>query len=236
MRPEFDNYAKNYDAMHTANIRASGEAPGYFAAYKIKELRRLSTHWGISTPRILDFGSGIGNSIPHYRAFFPESEIQTADVSSESLALAVELHGERERQVIIGIDDNIPIDDDTFDIAFAACVFHHIEHEKHDACLRELKRVVRPGGRIVIFEHNPINPLTRRAVRDCPFDVDAHLVGARVLRDRMALAGWNKPQIDYHVFFPAMLARLRVLEPKLRWCPFGAQYACHAISPANDAK
>jgi hypothetical protein len=80
-----------------------------------------------------------------------------------------------------------------------------------------------PGGRLFVFEHNPYNPLTRRAVRDCPFDDDAILLPpgeVRGLLQRAALAGVRQ---DFVLFFPRSLARLRPLEPWLRWCPLGAQ-------------
>jgi hypothetical protein len=45
----------------------------------------------------------------------------------------------------------------------------------------------------------------------------------------MTEAGWARPETAYHLFFPAALARLRPLEPALRWCAMGAQYDCHAV-------
>jgi len=38
---EFDKFAEEYRSLHQANIAASGEAPEYFAEYKMKDLRRL---------------------------------------------------------------------------------------------------------------------------------------------------------------------------------------------------
>jgi len=231
-QPEFDIHARDYTAMHARSIRASGEEPGYFHDYKISELRSLADLWGLSAPAILDFGSGIGNSVPYFRRYFPDSRVDLADVSPESLKMSADLHGGPEVRVLIGADGHVPLPDGGHDIVFAACVFHHLDPAAHDATLRELRRVVRPGGRLMIFEHNPLNPLTVRAVRDCPFDENAILIRAGEMRGRVTQAGWRGAMIDYHVFFPAALARLRALEPGLRWCPLGAQYACHAQAPA----
>ena len=110
-----------------------------------------------------------------------------------------------------------------FDVAFSACVFHHIPHEEHAHWLEELRRVVRPGGMVAIFEHNPLNPLTVRAVNTCPFDANARLIRARALKRSLRLAGWRRPALRYHVFFPRRLAALRPLEPLLTWLPLGAQ-------------
>ncbi len=227
---EFDTYVADYERQHRESIRLSGEAPGYFADYKIRELARLAAGWGLNQPEILDFGSGIGNSLPGFRRCFPGHSVTSADVSGESLVNARRLHGGDEPQLLIR-DGRIPAPDSSFDLVFTACVFHHIEHEEHIHWLGELKRVTRPGGRLVIFEHNPRNPLTRHAVRNCPFDVNAHLIAPRAMRRRVTEAGWSAARCDYHIFFPARLAFLRGMEPWLRRCGIGAQYACHAEVP-----
>jgi SAM-dependent methyltransferase len=119
--------------------------------------------------------------------------------------------------------------DASFDVAFSACVFHHIPHEEHAHWLEELRRVVRPGGMVAIFEHNPLNPLTVRAVNTCPFDANARLIRARALKRSLGLAGWQRPAVRYHMFFPRRLAALRPIEPFLTWLPLGAQYSALAI-------
>jgi hypothetical protein len=94
--------------------------------------------------------------------------------------------------------------------------------------LKELHRITRTGGLIAIFEHNPLNPLTVHAVNTCPFDENAKLIFARSLAKRLRAAGWASPRIQYNLFFPRGLARLRPLEASLGWLPFGAQYVAYA--------
>lgn len=228
---EFDAYVSQYADQHSQSIKLSGEGPDYFAEYKIRELARLAESWGYSQPDILDFGSGIGNSLPFFRSYFPNNPVTSSDVSGESLKAARDLHGGDEAQLLIA-DGALPAQENSFDIVFTACVFHHIPEAEHLDWLAELRRVTRAGGRIVIFEHNPFNPLTQHAVRTCPFDENAVLITPRQMRKRLGAAGWGAPQTDYHVFFPAALARLRPLEAKLRWCGIGAQYAAHAVKRA----
>lgn len=227
---EFDGYVDEYDAQHRQSIRLSGETPEYFADYKVRELARLARGWGLTAPRILDFGAGIGNSLAGFRSHFPGTPVSMADVSAESLRASERLHGGDEPRLLIA-NGAIPVPDRQFDITFTACVFHHIDHVEHDAWLRELRRVTRPGGHLVIFEHNPLNPLTLHAVRNCPFDENAHLIGARTMRRRLAAAGWEQPFCNFHIFFPGALAALRPAEALLRWCGIGAQYACIGRAP-----
>ena len=177
--------------------------------------------------RICDFGSGIGNSIPFFRRYFPDSALTSSDVSERSLTLGKQRYPEAGTSVLIE-NNRIPSESDVFDIVFSACVFHHIPHEEHAMWLKELHRIMRPGGLIAIFEHNPLNPLTVHAVNTCPFDENARLIFARDLAKRLAAAGWSSPRIQYNLFFPRALARLRPLEARLGWLPFGAQYVAFA--------
>ncbi len=226
-KSEFDHFADEYYEQHKANIAITGESPEFFAEYKIAELKRIAASRGGAVNQIFDFGSGIGNSIPHFRRHFPTALLTCADVSSRSMDLSRSLHPGNEHYLQI-LQDQIPAESDTYDITFSACVFHHIPHQEHVAWLRELHRITRPGGIIAIFEHNPLNPLTVRAVNTCPFDINAKLIRASTLTQRLRAAGWSKSQVRYHVFFPSKLATLRFLEPNLNWLPLGAQYSASA--------
>ena len=224
---EFDQFADEYYAMHRANIAITGEEPAFFAEYKIRELAGFAERRSVPAHRVVDFGSGIGNSIPFFGRYFPQAELTCADVSQRSLDVAEARFAGVARSALID-GSAIPGGDDMFDVAFSACVFHHIPHEEHVGWLRELRRVVRPGGMLSIFEHNPLNPLTLRAVNTCPFDANAHLIRAGQLVNRFRAAGWERPVVQYHLFFPRALARLRGFEQSLGWLPLGAQYSVTA--------
>ena len=183
--------------------------------------------WGFDAPDVLDFGAGLGNSVPYFQKHLARARLHCADVSAESLKLSQAQYGPKETYHHIEWDV-LPLEDDAVDVCFTACVFHHIPEDEHIHWLKELARVTRTGGRLVIFEHNPLNPLTWRAVANCPFDENAVLIGAGEMRRRMAKAGWTAPRADFHVFFPKALAGLRRLDPYLAWCPMGGQYAASA--------
>jgi SAM-dependent methyltransferase len=223
-KTEFDQFASEYVALHAANIRASGERPEYFAGYKVADAAREARLRGVLVERVLDFGSGIGSSIPFFQAAFPRAHLTCADVSSacleisrnrfpEASACHVELSGKR-----------LPFPDECFDLVFSACVFHHIQHEQHRLWLTELRRVTAPNGMLMLFEHNPRNFLTVAAVRECPFDVNARLVDAKTLLRRVVRSGWRDTSVAYRVFFPHLLAFARPMERFLRRLPLGAQY------------
>lgn len=218
---EFDRFADEYEQQHAHNIKASGESPEYFARYKVQDVARLCA--ARVPARILDFGAGIGASVPHWREAFAHSELMCLDVSERSLAIARGRYpGAATYRVFDG--STIPCEPGSFDVAFAACVFHHIDVSRQVPLLRELRRVLAPDGHLVVFEHNPLNPLTRHAVDTCPFDANAVLIGATVLRGRLEAAGFRRVAVAYRVFFPGALRALRPLERALVRVPLGAQY------------
>lgn len=220
---EFDKYADSYLSDHAANIRISGEEPGYFARYKIDEVRRIWTGRGYREPEtVLDFGSGIGASLPHLARAFPRAAITAYDVSPRSLEVAKHRFG-AVADFVHGATLDV-LGDRRFDLVFTSCVFHHIDADQHVDLLGGLHRRLAKDGIAIVFEHNPINPVTRYIVATCPFDENAVLLSARTLRARQRRAGFSRIETRYTGFFPAALARLRVLEPGLSWCPVGAQY------------
>ena len=222
LRAEFDLLADEYDSLHKANVAITGEEPAFFAHYKVADLRQFVRREGAPARDILDFGSGIGNSIPAFRSCFPQSRLSCADVSPRSIEIARSRFPGPEQHVLV--KRRVPLASCSQDIVFSACVFHHIPHEEHLRWLVELRRLVRPGGLLVVYEHNPHNPLTVHAVRACPLDVNARLVAPAELRSCAAQAGWRQARAAYKLFFPRALGALRPLEPRLEWLPLGAQY------------
>jgi len=223
---EFDRFAEEYYAIHASSIAISGEEPAYFAEYKIRDLaREYLAKEPLRNGRIsiLDFGAGVGTSVPFVRKYLPLSQITCLDISRKSLAIGQARWGEQAR--FLHFDgETIPLRDASVDVALAACVFHHIADREHIRLLREFHRVLTPGGMAFIFEHNPYNPLTRHAVNTCAFDDNAELIPARSMRAKLKAAAFSGIQIRYNVFFPRVLRALRPLEKWMIWLPLGAQY------------
>ena len=230
LRAEFDLLADEYHEQHKANVAITGEGPEYFAEYKIADLAMLVREKGLAAGQILDFGSGIGNSVPFFRKYFGQSDLHCGDVSARSNEIAQVRFPGKEKFALIG--EGIPLPTNSQDIVFSACVFHHIPHSDHQHWLAELRRVTRPGGLLAIYEHNPLNPLTLRAVSTCPLDVNALLIRGGIMRKRVITGGWEDARVDYKLFFPAMLKSLRPLEQHLGWLGLGAQYRIAARRPA----
>ena len=220
----FDDYARDYNGTIQRAIGASGESVAFFAELRA---RLIADALGAATDRlsILDFGCGIGNMTRAVANVIPRAQLVGTDLSEQSLAKASELTGERphirfERTP----SDHLPFDGPSFDVAFTSCVFHHIPPRERLHWATEVRRVLNPGGRFFLFEHNPLNPLTVRVVRNIPFDRGVVLLRAghavRLMRD----AGFSTSPPHYYFFFPRFLRALRPLERSLSRVPLGAQY------------
>jgi SAM-dependent methyltransferase len=225
---EFDGYADTYYEEHKKNVKITGEAPEYFAEYKIADLAHYLSEARAPCGRITDFGSGIGYSIPYFRSYFPGAALSCVDVSAQSQQLAQDRFPGKETYLLIE-GEMIPIEDASQDIVFSACVFHHIPRQEHRLWLKELLRITRPGGVLAIYEHNPLNPLTVRAINTCSLDRNARLIKSWNLRRACLDAGWSSARIAYRLFFPRSLAYFRPLERRLGWLCIGAQYRILAL-------
>ena len=220
---EFDQFADEYHNLHQENIRITGEKPEYFAEYKICDLKRVAKIVGVDVNNILDFGTGVGNNFPFLAKHFPRTGLFGTDVSEKSLTLAKErFNGFGEFSLFDG--KTLPYPEGQFDLALATCVFHHIPAEEHIQLIQEVSRSLRSGGAFMIYEHNPINPMTLHAVNTCPFDENAVLLKRCQVRNVLREAGMEVVMQEYRVYFPAFLKLLRPLEKYMAWLPLGAQH------------
>ena len=96
--------------------------------------------------RVLEIGAGTGLNFAHY----PETALATAsDLSHVMLSRAAD---RASRQLLVQADAQmLPYADSSFDAALATLVFCSIPEPSK--AFAELRRVVRPGGRIVLLEH-----------------------------------------------------------------------------------
>lgn len=65
----------------------------------------------------------------------------------------------------------LPFADDTFDLTYCIAVMHHVaEPDRVRKTLTEMVRVTKPGGHILVWDHNPRNPYWPILMRRVPQD------------------------------------------------------------------
>ncbi|MBI3986205.1 MAG: class I SAM-dependent methyltransferase [Lentisphaerae bacterium] len=242
---EFDAYAKDYDAgMDNPLKRRLGDSAASFIEIKtrwlLKDLARNPPYsCGVFERQcLLDFGCGTGTALRSLRTLGYPGRLAGCDVSEKMLAEASEkwtTGTQPEWRVVTGNRPEAawqaPFPDDHFDIVIASSVLHHVEPAQRQTLYSEFRRLLKPGGRVYIFEHNPWNPITRWVVRHTKIDENAVLLPAPETLDGLRCARMARRRAAYMLFFPPRWSFLLPLESLLDRVPLGGQYAAAANKP-----
>jgi len=223
----FDTFAENYNAVHRKNLGVFGKDIDVFARYKVQLTAKLLS---FSPKTIFEFGCGIGKNLPFFRQLFPNALLYCSDISDLSLQKASEnLPG------LICFNSSLPEAlapfSETFDLVFLSCVLHHIPLQERQTWVNALARTVRPGGCLIIFEHNPWNPATRYLVSTCPFDKGVSLVRPKHCFQFLKQSGLQVDRIRYTLIFPWRNSAFVAVEAFLDRIPLGGQYCVLARKP-----
>ena len=164
-------------------------------------MRRLELPPGA---KILDAGCGSGRNMVEFARV---GTVTGVEISDASIARA------RERgigEVVQSSITELPLPDDRFDVAVCLDVIEHIEDDLR--ALRELRRVVRPGGILLVTvpayqwlwsEHDVINHHKRRYTR-------------KTLSAAAEQAGWEATRTTYFngCLLPVAIVHRRLARPK----------------------
>ncbi len=133
---EYDRLAARYDERWAFYVQAT-----------IREtLGRMDLRPG---DRILDVACGTGALLQAIRHADPEARLSGTDLSAEMLAVARRRLGAT-ADLRPGRADALPFDDGAFDVVVSTNAFHFFP--RPEAALREMWRVLRPGGRLVVTD------------------------------------------------------------------------------------
>lgn len=225
--PDFNQYSENYAEHINKAIGFAGASHDFYLKkktdYLIKTTRaRLGDSSKLS---LLDVGCGIGLMERFLCDDF--GYVHGVDIAEAEVEVARRNAPRATFEPYRG--PRLPFDDGRFDVAFACCVLHHVPPAEWNSLCAEMARVIKPGGLAFIFEHNPLNPLTRLSVSKNEFDNDAVLLGRGRSAGLLKRAGLRVVAKPYIIFFPWKSRVLAGIESCLRWLPLGAQYAVVAV-------
>lgn len=181
-------------------------------------VREICAQFKDRRPRILDVGCGTGANLKMLSEF---GDAEGVDISPDAL----EFCQKRGLEVKLGAAEALPYQPGTFDVVTALDVVEHLDDDV--AGLREIHRVLRPGGRVLIFvptfmwlwgvqddvSHHRRRyrlPELRRALSEAGFEVErttyaniTFLLPTFLGRLFMRLTGL-KPESENHINIPAL--------------------------------
>jgi len=222
---EFNSSKDSYRRTIEEQIAFAGKGHDFYTRVKADHAigviaRQLP---GTQHPDVLDIGCGHGYIHPMLAAAgYRVTGVETAD---EVLELAREDNPDNTYITYIAHDgQHLPFPDETFDVVMAVGVMHHVPPDEWPNFLTEARRVLRPGGLVLIYEHNPLNPMTRYVVANTYIDDDAVLLRHTQLKTLLRCTGFSEVRSRFVLFTPFAASVFRRLDAALGWLPLGAQY------------
>ncbi|HET6490979.1 MAG TPA: class I SAM-dependent methyltransferase [Syntrophales bacterium] len=135
-KARWDRLAKHYGLVE------------WISEWYLKHFRKIL--WAHAAGRVLEAGAGSGLNIAFYP---PGARVTATDLSGAMMQRARERSREQKADVTFEEADlcALPFSDRTFDTAVATFVFCSVADPV--TCLRELARVVKPTGKILLLDH-----------------------------------------------------------------------------------
>ena len=153
----FNRIAPDYDSLLPEHVQAH---------YRRKRARVIAPL--LRGGRGLDVGCGTGRLMEELR---DAGQITGVDGSEGMVA---ELRRTGRGEALVAQTHRLPFPDGTFDAVWCVAVLHHVaDPERVRATLREMARVARPDGAVIVWDHNPRNPYWPWLMRRAPQDTGA---------------------------------------------------------------
>ncbi|MEU9350474.1 class I SAM-dependent methyltransferase [Streptomyces griseoloalbus] len=198
---DYDRFAEAYAAENENSlVNAYYERPAM-----------LALAGEVTGRRILDAGCGSG---PLSAALRDRGAVVTGiDASAGMLALARRRLGDDVPLHVVDLSGPLPFDDGVFDDVVASLVLHYLED--WGPALAELRRVLRPGGRLIASVDHPFVAYTIRDPRPDYFATTSYDFDWTVNGQSVPMRFWRKPLHAMTEAFTTAGFRLRAIsEPQ----------------------
>jgi ubiquinone/menaquinone biosynthesis C-methylase UbiE len=104
---------------------------------------------------VLDVGCGTGTlAIAAKRRVGPTGTVYGIDASPEMIARADRKAKKADMEVVFknGVVEALPFPDAHFDVVLSTLMLHHLPRKAREECAREMRRVLKPGGRVLTVD------------------------------------------------------------------------------------
>ena len=173
----FDHIAEHYDASLPAHVVE------HYLAKRVAYVERLVPPGS----EVLDVGCGTGVLASRLAA----RGFRVTGVDPSSGMLDVLRAHDTAVRAMQGDGTALPVPDGAFALVLCVAVMHHVAAPAAvRETLREMARAARPGGRILVWDHNPRNPYWRRLMAKVPQDTgEERLIPAREIEAGLNAGG-----------------------------------------------
>ena len=104
---------------------------------------------------VLDIGCGTGSlALAAKQRVGARGEVNGIDASPEMIARARRKAVKARATVVFetGVAETLPFPDARFDVVLSTLMLHHLPRPVRQQCVREVRRVLRPGGRLLVVD------------------------------------------------------------------------------------
>lgn len=226
-RAGFDKVARIYDSTIPEHIRDH---------YLLKRIDFIRNRF--KQGLVLDVGSGTGLLAQQLNA--SGFRAVGLDVSLEMLYEALKRGG---KDNICSTAVNLPFKAESFDLVISIAAFHHLaESPVIFLALKEMIRVAKPRGYILIWDHNPLNPYWSVFMKRLPQDegIKRTIPLSEIVEDLKKIGTYEitAKRLGFMPdFIPAFLLKpFKVLEKIVEATPLLNKLCAHNVIVARKVK
>lgn len=218
----FESIASGYDETIPSHVMA------HLTRRRVELARSL-----VPLGRVLDVGCGTGRFLEALPDHYGKHGVDLSDAMLERARA-------RGLDVTRGDSAQLPFEEASFDLVTTFALLHHlVDPALVRATLREMCRVARPGGAVLVWDHNPLNPYWPLLMRRLPQDRgDERLVRAARIRSPLRESGMEDIHLRRLTFVPdftppSALPAAAVLERLLERIPVLNLLGAHNVVVAR---
>ena len=220
-RDLYDGIAPHYDSTIPQHVA------DHYRSKRVGFVRSLATPGS----KVLDVGCGTGTLSEALRG--AGFDVYGFDASTGMLR---QLGSNGRGTPVAGFGERLPFREGAFDVTITVATLHHITDPRRIAeTLGEMCRVTRPGGSVVVWDHNPKNPYWPILMKRIPQDTgEERLIPQEEIVGDLAAAGVTNVTAQRSGLVPdftppALLRAVRLMEAVVEKTPGLNVFCAHNV-------